>query len=93
MIEATTMEFGEKRMANFTLRNGMREVSVTVDNGPRAVNEKLWRSDIRCFKRGEDVTDKVFGCGKTDIVRGGVETMSKAMNWLQRKSWGLEAQV
>ena len=83
MIEATTMQIGEKRQANFTIRNGRKELSVCVDNGPRAVNEKMWRSDIRCFNGGKDVTGKVFRCGDQDVVRGCVENMATAMNWLQ----------
>ena len=93
MIEATTMQFGEKRQANFSIRNGRKELSVCVDNGPRAVNEKMWRSDIRCFNGKKDVTGEVFGCSEHEVVRGCVETMAKAMNWLQLKPWGMEAQV
>ena len=83
MIEATTMQIGEKRQANFTIRNGRKELSVCVDNGPRAVNEKMWRSDIRCFIGNKDVTSHVFKCGEHEVVRGNVETMATAMNWLQ----------
>ena len=33
MIEASTMEYGGKKMANFTITNGKKELSLTVDNG------------------------------------------------------------
>jgi len=29
----------------------------------------------------------VFNCGETEIVRGDVENMAKAMNWLQVCDW------
>lgn len=86
MIEATMMQLGEKRQANFTIINGRKELSVCVDNGPMARTAKLFRSDIRCFTGKKDVTDRVFKCEEHEVVRGTVENMAIAMNWLQLSS-------
>ena len=83
MIEATMTQFGEKRQANFTITNGRKELSVCVDNGPMARTEKLFRADIRCFIGAKDVTGHVFKCEEHEVVRGTVENMATAMNWLQ----------
>jgi len=82
------MHWGDKRMANVIMISGRKELSLTVDNGSLGRTEKLYRSDMRCYNGGEDVTAAVFGCGKTEKVRGDVENMAKAMNWLQRSEWG-----
>ena len=86
MIEGSLIHWGDKRMANVTFTNGRKELSLTVDNGPRCHTEKLYRADMRCFNDGNDVTGAVFGCGEFDVVRGDVENMAKAMNWLQLSS-------
>tara|TARA_B100000287_G_C20534484_1_gene742169 strand:+ start:490 stop:771 length:282 start_codon:yes stop_codon:yes gene_type:complete len=86
MIEASTMEFGDKKMANFTITNGKKELSLTVDNGSMGAQAAMTRADIRCFSDGEDVTGKVFGVMDHDAVRAEVFTMAKAMNWLQLSS-------
>ena len=83
MIEGMMMKSGDRRQANVTITNGRKELSLCVDNGPLARTEKLYRADIRCFSDGKDVTGKVFHCSEHDVVRGCVETMSRAMNWLQ----------
>ena len=83
MIEGTMMQIGTKRQANVTFINGRKELSLCVDNGSLGRTEKLVRADIRCFNAGKDVTHAVFSCGSEEIVRGSVETMAKAMNWLQ----------
>ena len=83
MIQGTMMQIGEKRAANVTFTNGRKELSLAIDNGPLARTDKLYRSDIRCFSDGEDVTCAVFSCKEEEIVRGDVENMAKAMNWLQ----------
>ena len=86
MIEARTTTYGESRTANVTFTNGRKELSLASDNGPLARTEKLYRSDIRCFSNGNDVTCAVFGCKEEEVVRGSVENMATAMNWLQLSS-------
>mgnify|MGYP001183846844 CR=1 FL=1 len=86
MIQGTMIKIGEKRAANVTFTNGSKELSLAIDNGPLARTEKLYRSDIRCFSNGNDVTCAVFSCKEEEIVRGSVENMAKAMNWLQLSS-------
>lgn len=93
MIEGMMMQLGEKRQANVTFTNGRKELSLCVDNGPLARTEKLYRSDIRLFHNGDDVTSRVFGCGRNEVVRGNVENMDQAMRWLRRSLRGLEAQT
>ena len=90
MIEASTMEYGDKRMANVTLTNGRKELSITVDNGPLARTEKLYRGDIRVFVGKKDVTSEVFNCRSSEVVRANVDSLSKAVMWLQRSEWGFE---
>lgn len=87
MIEGSLMHLGDKRMANIKFINGRKELSLTVDNGSLCRTEKLYRADMRLYRGKEDVTALVFNCGKTDIVRGDVENMAKAMNWLQVCDW------
>ena len=86
MIEAQTTTYGDSRTANVTFTNGRKELSLAIDNGPLARTEKLYRSDIRCFSNGNDVTCAVFGCKEEEVVRGSVENMATAMNWLQLSS-------
>lgn len=83
MIQGTTMQIGSKKQANVVFKNGSKELSLAIDNGPRAHTEKLYRSDIRCFNGDKDVTAQVFGCREGDIVPGDVKNMAKGMNWLQ----------
>ncbi len=86
--------------ANFVIHNGPKMISVSVDNSGGAMHS-MARADIRLLfsnatlgrddkPRVEDVTSQVFGCGDTDIVRGTVQNMDRAMKWLQRASWGFE---
>jgi len=86
MIEASTMAYGDKKMANFTITNGKKELSLTVDNGSMGAQAAMTRADVRCFSNGEDVTGSVFGVMDGDVVRAEVFTMAKAMNWLQLSS-------
>ena len=101
MITANTMELsGGSKHANFVIHNGAKMISVSVDNSGGRMHS-MARADIRCLfshatldhteaKRVEDVTSKVFGGGDSDIVRGTVENMDRAMKWLQRAQWGME---
>ena len=82
MIEASTMEYGGKKMANFTITNGKKELSLTVDNGSMGAQAAMTRADLRCFSDGKDVTGKVFGVFDDDVIRGDAENMAQAMNWL-----------
>ena len=109
MITATTMSYGTNRgtgrseHANFTIHNGAKMLSVSVDNsGGRMAH--MARADIRCLfssntagiedrEAVEDVTGKVFKVGDHDVVKGDVTNMAKAMNWLQMARWGLEGQT
>jgi len=86
MIEASTMAYGDKKMANFTITNGKKELSLTVDNGSMGAQAAMTRADVRCFSDGKDVTGKVFGVMDQDAVRAEVHTMARAMNWLQLSS-------
>ena len=83
MIEASMTQYGGKKMANFTITNGQKELSLTVDNGPMGESDLMQRADIRCFSGGKDVTGSVFGVMDSDAVRAEVFTMARAMNWLQ----------
>ena len=109
MITATTMSYGTNRgtgrseHANFTIHNGAKMLSVSVDNsGGRMAH--MARADIRCLfshatagrtegERVEDVTSQVFGGGKSDIVHGNAENMATAMNWLRRTNWGFQNDI
>ena len=86
MIKANTMEYSGRKVANFTIANGEKELSLTVDNGALGAQDAMTRADIRCFSNGKDVTGKVFGVFEHDVIRGDVGTMAKAMNWLQLSS-------
>ncbi len=86
MIKANTMEYSGRKVANFTIANGEKELSLTVDNGALGAQDTMTRADIRCFSKGNDVTGKVFGVFDDDVVRGDVYTMATAMNWLQLSS-------
>ena len=96
MISATTMEFGESKQANVVFDNGPKMISLSVDNSCGKMTH-MARADIRLLfsdplKGGiEDVTFAVFGDkmkDRSDIVRGTIENMDKAMKWLQRARWG-----
>ena len=110
MITATTMTFGSPvgtdslaKQANFTIHNGAKMISVSVDNsGGRMAH--MARADIRCLfsnntagiedrEAVEDVTSRVFGKGKSDVVPGNVENMATAMNWLRRTNWGFQNDI
>lgn len=86
MMEASTMRYGDRRSANFTLINGRKELSITVDNGPFCKTEKLYRDELRCYNGKEDVTALVFGCKVYEVVKADVANVAKAMNWLQLSS-------
>ena len=83
MIKANTMEYSGRKVANFTIANGKKSLSLTVDNGSMGGPGPMTRADVRCFSGDEDVTGKVFGVTQKEIVRGEVTTMAAAMNWLQ----------
>ena len=86
MIKADTMEYSGRKVANVTITNGEKELSLTVDNGAMGGPGPMTRADVRCFSDGKDVTGKVFGVFDGDTICGDVENMSKAMNWLQLSS-------
>jgi hypothetical protein len=86
MIKANTMEYSGRKVANFTIANGEKELSLTVDNGAMGAQDTMTRADIRCFSSGKDITGKVFGVFEGDVIRGDVYTMATAMNWLQLSS-------
>ena len=83
MIKADTMEYSGRKVANVTITNGEKELSLTVDNGAMGGPGPMTRADIQCFSNGNDVTGRVFGVMDGDVVTGEVFTMAKAMNWLQ----------
>jgi hypothetical protein len=100
MISATTMTIG----SDLGTDNLSKHVNVVFDNGPKMVSLSLdnscgrmttmARSDIRLLFSDPleggvlDVTSKVFGGNDSDIVRGTIENMEKAMKWLQLARWG-----
>ena len=109
MITATTMSYGTNRgtgrseHASFTIHNGAKMISVSVDNSGGRMSH-MARADIRCLlshatagrteaERVEDVTSLVFGGGKSDIVRGNADNMATAMNWLRRTCWGFQNDI
>ena len=94
MIHGTMMENGSKRQANVTVTSGRKELSLCVDNGALGRTDKLFRSDIRLFHDGKDVTGEVFGFEENSgwVVRGDVENMDRAMRWLRRSAWGFDMQ-
>ena len=109
MITATTMSYGSpvgngrSEHANFTIHNGPKMISVSVDNSGGRMSH-MARADIRLLfshataghtegERVEDVTSLVFGGGKSDIVRGNADNMATAMNWLRRTTWGFQNDI
>jgi|TARA_A100001515_G_C4499315_1_gene186106 hypothetical protein len=96
MISATTMELGGgSKQANVVFDNGPKMVSLSIDNSCGMMTH-MARADIRLLfshpvEGGvQDVTSEVFGGGKSDIVRGTIQNMDKAMKWLQRSGWGFD---
>tara|TARA_R100000152_G_C6734279_1_gene158626 strand:+ start:673 stop:993 length:321 start_codon:yes stop_codon:yes gene_type:complete len=103
MITATTMTFGSpvgvdklSKQVNVVFDNGPKMVSLSVDNSCGQMAH-MARADIRLLfsdplKGGvEDVTFAVFGSimrDRSDIVRGTIENMDRAMKWLQQARWG-----
>ena len=96
MISATTMELGGgSKQANVVFDNGPKMVSLSIDNSCGMMTH-MARADIRLLFSHpvdggvHDVTSEVFGGGKSDIVRGTIQNMDKAMKWLQRSGWGFD---
>ena len=100
MISATTMEFGSDigtdnlaKHVNVVFDNGPKMVSLSVDNSAGQMTH-MARADIRLLFSDplsggvEDVTSTVFGGKDHDIVRGSIENMEKAMQWLRLTRWG-----
>jgi len=75
---------------NTTFQNGSKTVSLCCDNSVGRLGNQLSRSDIRLLIGDKDVTAEVFGVGEYDVVRATMKTMTQAMNWLNRVSWGFE---
>lgn len=110
MITATTMTMGSPvgtdnlaKHANFTIHNGAKMISVSVDNSGGRMSH-MARADIRCLfshttlgrtegERVEDVTSHVFGGMESDIVHGNADNMATAMNWLRRTTWGFQNDI
>tara|TARA_B100000519_G_scaffold182451_1_gene175432 strand:+ start:603 stop:929 length:327 start_codon:yes stop_codon:yes gene_type:complete len=105
MISATTMTFGSdiginnlSKQVNVVFDNGPKMVSLSIDNSCGQMAH-IARADIRLLfsdpvKGGvEDVTFAVFGAtmrDRSDVVRGTIENMDKAMKWLQLARWGFD---
>ena len=94
MITATTMELGGgSKHANFVIHNGSKMISVSVDNSGGRM-QSMARADIRLLFTDpieggvEDVTSTVFGGSESDVVRGTLDNMDRAMKWLQLARWG-----
>ena len=92
MIQGTVLAMGTRRMANMTFTNGKKVISLTIDNGtmPEEEDSVMKRADLRLYNGKEDVTTSVFGGTSYAIVHANVDSMTKAMQWLQRSSWGME---
>lgn len=106
MISATTMTFGSalgtdnlSKQVNVVFDNGPKMISLSIDNSCGKMTH-MARADIRLLftdplKGGvEDVTFFVFGpemSDRSDIVRGTIENMDRAMKWLQQTEWGFGA--
>jgi hypothetical protein len=106
MISATTTTFGSdigtnnlSKHVNVVFDNGPKMVSLSLDNSCGRMTT-MARADIRLLfsdsLKGdvEDVTSTVFASQmehSSDIVRGTISNMEKAMNWLRRANWGMEA--
>ena len=94
-IRATTMDFGEAKHVNVVFDNGPKMISLSIDNSGGRMHA-LARADLRLLFTDpleggvEDVTSTVFGGDEAAIVRGSIENMEKAMQWLRRCDWGLE---
>lgn len=94
-IRATTMDFGEAKHVNVVFDNGPKMISLSIDNSGGRMHA-LARADLRLLFSDpleggvEDVTSTVFGGEEASIVRGSIENMEKAMQWLRRCDWGLE---
>ena len=103
MISATSMTLGSSlgtdslsKQVNVVFDNGPKMVSLSVDNSCGKMT-RMARSDIRLLftdpVKGsvDDVTFHVFGAtmkDRSDIVRGTIENMDRAIKWLRRTDWG-----
>ena len=94
MITANTMELsGGSKHANFVIHNGSKMISVSVDKSGGRM-QSMARADIRLLFTDpieggvEDVTSTVFGGSESDVVRGTLDNMDRAMKWLQLARWG-----
>jgi hypothetical protein len=89
------MDFGEAKHVNVVFDNGPKMISLSIDNSGGRMHA-LARADLRLLFSDpleggvEDVTSTVFGGEEASIVRGSIENMEKAMQWLRRCDWGLE---
>jgi hypothetical protein len=72
--------------------NGEKLVSLALNNSGGRM-KKLGRGDVRLFVGKEDVTETVFVAdSEKHIVHASVDNFMKAMRWLQKTEWGMEAQ-
>ena len=71
-------------------KHGDKTLSLALDNSGGRM-EKLGRSDIRLLIKKDDVTAQIFECGKDDIVHATIENFERALRWLNRIEWGMEA--
>lgn len=101
MISATTMSLSgpnNSKSANVVFDNGSKMISLNIDNSCGRM-PSMARADIRLLFTDpinggvEDVTSSVFGGSDSDIVSGTIENMDRAMKWVRRISWGMNAQM
>ena len=91
MIQAhDPMIIGDSKNVAITFQEGQKIISLALDNSAGRMTA-LRRGDIRLIDDSGDVTSKVFGGGEDDIVPANLDNFEKAMNWLRRCGWGLEA--
>ena len=75
---------------NTTFKKGNKTLSLSCDNSVGRL-QSLSRSDIRLFQDGNDVTSSVFSVGENTVVPATLESMQRAMNWLNRVRWGFNS--
>ena len=91
MIQAhDPMIIGDSKNVAVTFHEGQKMISLALDNSAGRMTA-LRRGDIRLLDDSVDVTSKVFGGGEEDIVHASLDNFEKAMNWLRRSAWGMDA--
>lgn len=76
---------------NVCFENGDKSLSLALDDSCGRL-QRLSRADIRLFEGEEDVTEAVFDVDPSgSVVHASIENFDRAMCWLRRVEWGMEA--